>query len=69
MAEVETGMDPRLNVMQLNDNCATDKLGSARLTMYGIVYRELAEEMGIRLASEANPAKAFPPSVRVRSLG
>jgi hypothetical protein len=39
------------------------------LTMYGIVYRELAEEMGIRLASEANPAKAFPPSVRGEILG
>ena len=69
MAEVETGMDPRQNVMQLDDNCATDRLGSARLTMYGIVYRELAEEMGIRLASEDNPAKAFPPSVRGEVLG
>jgi hypothetical protein len=33
MAEVETGMDPRLNVMQLDDNCATYKLGSARPCM------------------------------------
>ena len=56
-------MDPKLNVMELDDNCCVDKLVSARLTMYGIVYRELAEEMGIRLASEANPSKAFPPSM------
>jgi hypothetical protein len=33
LAEVESRMDPRLNVMQLDDNCAVDKLGSARRTM------------------------------------
>ena len=62
-------MDPRLNVMQLDDNCCEDRLGSARLIMYGIVYRELAEEMVIRLASEANPSKAFPPSTYSEILG
>jgi hypothetical protein len=53
-------MDPRLNVMQLDNKCCVEKLGSARLTMYRIIYRELAEEMRVRLASEAHPSRAFP---------
>ena len=33
LAEEESGMDPRLYVMQLDDNCCVVKLGSARLAM------------------------------------
>ena len=47
--------------MQLDDNCVVDRKGSARLWCYRTSYRARAAEMGVRLASEDNPSKAFPP--------
>ena len=50
--------------MQLDDNCCVDGKGSLRLRAYREAYRSLAKEEGVRLASEDNPSKAFPPSVK-----
>ena len=46
-----------------------DGKGSLRLRAYREAYRSLAEEVGVRLASEDNPSKAFPPSVKGEILG
>ena len=47
MAEKQTNFDNLLNVIQLDDNCTTDKFGTAR--RYRVTYRGLAEDMGVRL--------------------
>ena len=57
MAEKQTDFDEDLNVMQLDDNCTVDEEGSVRLRSYRIAYRDLASEMGVRLASEDNRAR------------
>ena len=46
-----------------------DKRGSARLRAYRRAYRELAGELGVRLAGEDNPSKAFPPYSKGDILG
>ena len=46
-----------------------DGRGSARLRAYRRAYRELAGELGLRLAGEDNPSKAFPPSSKGEILG
>jgi hypothetical protein len=55
--------------MQLDDNCTVDQEGSVRLRSYRMAYRDLASEMGVRLASEDNPSKAFAPSKTGEILG
>ena len=69
MAEVESDFDSRQAIMQLDDNCVVDRKGSARLRCYRASYRARAVEMGVRLASEDNPSKAFPPSDEGEILG
>ena len=39
------------------------------LRKYREEYRGLARRIGVRLASEDNPGKAFPPSTRVEIFG
>ena len=67
--EMKAGLDSRLAVMQLDDNCAASKRGSPVLEKYREEYRALAVRLGIRLASEDNPSKAFPPSDKGEILG
>ena len=69
MAEIQSGFDPLLNLMQLDDNCTVDMSSSARLRAYKRAYRELAVELGVRLGGEDNPSKAFPPSSKGIILG
>ena len=69
MAEVATDFPHCQSLMQLDDNCVVDGKGSLRLRAYREAYRSLAEEVGVRLASEDNPSKAFPPSVKGEILG
>ena len=63
-AEMRSGWDSRLAVMQLHDNCAASRRGSMVLEKYREEYRSLAERLGRSLASEDTPSKAFPPSDR-----
>ena len=37
--------------------------------MYRMVYRDMAEKLGVRLSSEDNPSKVFPPSTKGEILG
>ena len=69
MAELKSGLDPRLNCMQLDDNCSCSRKGSSILRCYSKEYRSIASELGIRLAGEDNPSKAFPPSTQGEILG
>ena len=69
MAELKSGLDPRLNIMQLDDNCSCDKKGSGTLRCYREEYRSVASWIGIRLASKDNPSKAIPQSCRGEILG
>ena len=69
MAEVESDFDSRQAIMQLDDNCVVDRKGSMRLRCYRKSYRARAVEMGVRLASEDNPSKAFAPSDEGEILG
>ena len=55
--------------MQLDDNCVVDRKGLARLRFYRTSYGERAAKMGVRLASEYNPSKVFPPSGSGEILG
>ena len=57
MAEEATGFPHCQSLMQLDDNCCVDGKGSLRLRAYRKAYRSLAEEVGVRLASEENPLK------------
>ena len=69
MAELKSGLDPRLNIMQLDDNCSCSRKGSSILRCYRKEYRSIASDLGIRLAAEDNPSKAFPPSCQGEILG
>ena len=69
LAEETTGFPYSQSLMQLDDNCCWDGKGSLRLRAYREAYRSLAEEVGVRLASEDNPSKAFPPSTKGEILG
>ena len=69
LAALESGMDTRHSVQQLDDNCSTASVGSRILWRYLKSYRGLADELGIRLAPEDDPAKAFPPSPAGEILG
>ena len=62
LAALESGMDTRHSLQQLDDNCCTASVGSRIRWRYLKSYRGLADELGIRLAPEDDPAKAFPPS-------
>ena len=64
-----SGMDMRQVIMQLDDNCGAGPLGSQELVRYREEYRGLAKRIGVRLASEDNPSKAFPPSKEGEVLG
>ena len=69
LAELRSGMDPRLNCQQLDDNCSAGPEGSHLLRRYRKHYREIAEEIGVKLAPEDDPSKAFPPSTEGEILG
>ena len=62
-------MDDRLVIMELDDNCTCSKKGSAVLMKYREEYRGVSKRVGVMLASEDNPRKAFPPSTRGEILG
>ena len=67
--EIKSGMDSRLNVQQLDDNCSAGPAGSPLMKRYQDCYREIAETIGVQLAPEDDPSKAFPPSRRGEILG
>ena len=69
LAELRSGMDPRLNCQQLDDNCSAGPEGSHLLRRYRKHYREIAGEIGVKLAPEDDPSKAFPPSTEGEILG
>ena len=68
-AEIRSGQDDRMVIMQLDDNCACGRLGDEVLWKYRQEYRGLAKRLGVRLASEDNPSKAFPPTGKGEILG
>ena len=69
LAELKSGMDPRMNCQQLDDNCAAGPEGSQILRRYRKHYRDIAEKIGVKLAPEDDPSKAFPPSTEGEILG
>ena len=68
-AEIASGMDSRHNCQQLDDNCTAGAAGSLKMWEYLRCYRSLAAELGVRLAPEDDPSKAFPPSSSGEILG
>ena len=68
-AIARSGQDSRQVIMQLDDNCACGPLGDGTLDRYRQEYRGLAERLGVKLASEDNPSKAFPPTGKGEILG
>ena len=69
LAALESGLDLRHSCQQLDDNCITDTAGSSRLWKYLKSYKAIAGEIGVRLAPEDDPSKAFPPQNRGEILG
>ena len=69
LAEIMSGMDPRHNCQQLDDNCTAGPRGSQKMRKYLECYRKIAEEIGVKLASEDDPSKAFPPKQKGEILG
>ena len=47
MAELRPGLDPRLNIMQLDDNCSCSKRVSSILRCYRREYKSIASKLGI----------------------
>ena len=68
-AEIKSGMDSRLNVQQLDDNCSAGPAGSPIMRRYQDCYREIAGIIGVQLAPEDDPSKAFPPARKGEILG
>ena len=62
LAELKSRMDKRLNCQQLDNNCSAGPEGSLILRRYRKHYRDIAEKIGVKLAPEDDPSKAFPPS-------
>ena len=61
---------PRAMVCQyLDDVCAAAPAGSTALQVFREVYRKVAEEVGVRLAPEDDPEKAFAPTTLGTVLG
>ena len=56
-------------MLNSDDNCAADALGSELLQRYYLRYREIAERIGVSLAGEENRSKAFGPSTEGEVLG
>ena len=69
LAEIMSGMDPRHNCQQLDDNCTACTRGSQKMRKYLECYRKIAKEIGVELASEDDPSKAFPPKQKGEILG
>ena len=69
ITELETGKDPRDNVMQLDDNCTVGMEGDQQMLDYYATYRRRAKEMNISLASTADKSKAFEPTHEGEVLG
>ena len=69
IVQADVNLDSRLSVQQLDDNPVADEKGSSKLRLYYKRYREIAAGMGISLADESKPEKAFPPSGEGEILG
>ena len=69
ITQLDVGMDSRLSVQQIDDNPVADLKGSVKLREYYRRYREIAAYVGISLADESKPEKAFPPSLVGEVLG
>ena len=67
--EIETGMDPELNTMVLDDLCSVGREGDDVLYSYFYKYRDWAERLGIELAGLDDPGKAFAPCTKGEILG
>ena len=62
-------MVSHLSKQQLDENPVAGRKGSLELRRYYKRYREIAKDVGISLADESKPEKAFPPSVVGKVLG
>ena len=61
---------PRDMVCQyLDDVCAAAPAGSGALERFRLAYRQVADQLGVRLAPEDDPDKAFAPSTVGTVLG
>ena len=67
--EKETGMDPLLNTMVLDDACSVGREGDDTLDRYFHKYREWAVRLGVELAGLDDPGKAFAPCTKGEILG
>ena len=67
--EMETGMDPQLNTMVLDDLCSVGREDDELLYNYFYKYRDWAERLGIELAGLDDPGKAFAPCTKGEILG
>ena len=53
----------------LDDVCAAAPAGSAAIERFRLAYRQVAEQVGVKLASEDDPEKAFAPATEGTVLG
>jgi hypothetical protein len=69
LAALESGLDLHHSCQQLDDNCIAATAGSLGLWKYLKCYQSIPDEIGVRLAPEDNPSKAFPPQESGEILG
>ena len=67
--EIETGMDPQLDTMILDNPCSVGREGDEVLYSYFYKYRDWVERLGIELARLDDPGKAFAPCTQGEILG
>ena len=68
-AVVKAGADRRNALKQVDDACVFSKVGDEACSEVYRQYRLMAPMMGVKLAPESDPEKAFPPSTSGIVLG
>lgn len=69
LALVRAGMPARSVIQHLDDVCSASPAGSGRAQKFYNAYSEVCEEIGVKLASDEDPDKAFAPCTEGIVLG
>ena len=69
LARVRAGMPARSVIQHLDDVCSASPAGSGRAHRFYNAYSDVCEEIGVKLASDEDPDKAFPPCTEGIVLG
>jgi hypothetical protein len=69
IALVQADMPARCVIQHLDDVCSASPAGSGRAARFFNNYREVCEVIGVKLATEVDPDKAFAPSTEGIVLG